>query len=206
MAPYAIAHLKLGMQLQQTGYQFASDQRLGVFLTNTLEEAAKKSERLFANWISDEANAAAKIKRDAPILVVLGNPPYSVNSANRSRNENGELVFIGKLIEDYRQAEGKALGERNSKVLQDDYVKFIRFAQWRVDRTGEGVIGFITNHGYLDNLTFRGMRASLMRSFNEIYIYDLHGNSNKKEVAPDGSKDEMSSTSCRESHYSYVLS
>ena len=218
MAPYAVAHLKLGMQLEQTGYKFGSDQRLGIFLTNTLEEAAKKSEQLFAGWVAEEANAAARIKRDEPILVVLGNPPYSGHSANRSeiklkqpetievtrvvkRKEKTitlvskkkvwvKKTFIGKLIEDYKFVDGRPLGEKNPKVLQDDYMKFIRFAQWRIDRTGEGIIGFITNHSYLDSLTFRGMRQSLMGSFNEIYVFNLHGNSKKKEVAPDGSKDE----------------
>ncbi|HXN52998.1 MAG TPA: type ISP restriction/modification enzyme [Candidatus Acidoferrum sp.] len=190
MAPYAVAHLKLGMELQETGYNFESEQRLGVYLTNTLEEAAKKSEELFAQWISDEANAAAEIKRTRPILVVLGNPPYSGHSANRSRNEAGELTFIGELVETYKRVDGKPLKERNSKWLQDDYVKFIRFAQWRIDRTEEGILGFVTNHRYLSNPTFRGMRQSLMQSFGEIYIYDLHGNSRSKQRAPDGSEDE----------------
>jgi len=190
MAPYAVAHLKLGMQLEQTGYSFGSDQRLGIYLTNTLEEAAKRSEQMFANWISEESNAAAEIKRDRPIMVVLGNPPYSKFSANRSEDESGNPTFIGKLIEDYRFVDGVPLGERNPKWLQDDYVKFIRFAQWRVERTGEGIIGFITNHGYLDNPTFRGLRRSLLKSFNEIYIYNLHGNARKNEKAPDGSEDD----------------
>ena len=222
IAPYAIAHLKLGMQLQQTAYQFGSDQRLGVYLTNTLEEAAKKSEQLITGWIADEANAAAKIKQDEPIMVVLGNPPYSGHSANRSweekRVEKGERyvadfdnpqgvvqpvyriadkqkfvevpTFIGQLIQDYYLVDGTWLGERNPKWLQNDYVKFIRFAQWRIDKTGEGIIGFITSNSYLDSPTFRGMRQSLMRSFSEIYIYDLHGNSNKKERAPDGGEDK----------------
>ncbi len=133
MAPYAIAHLKLGMQLQETGYKFDSDQRLGIYLTNTLEEAARKSEQLFASWIAEEANAAAKIKRDEPILVVLGNPPYSGISANR-----GE--WITRIIDDYRVIDGKPLGEK--KVwLADDYVKFIRFGQWRIQRTGQGILG-----------------------------------------------------------------
>jgi len=190
IAPYAIAHLKLGMQLHDLGYSFRSDQRLGIYLTNTLEEAAKKSEQLFANWIAEEANAAAKIKRDDPILVVLGNPPYSGMSANRSRDEAGNLTFIGKLIEDYKFVDGKPLGERNPKMLQDDYVKFIRFAQWRIGRTGEGIVALITNHNYLDNVTFRGMRQSLIKTFNEIYVYDLHGSTRKGERAPDGSVDK----------------
>ena len=190
MAPYAVAHLKLGMQLEQTGYKFGSDQRLGIYLTNTLEEAAKKSEQLFAGWVAEEANAAARIKRDEPILVVLGNPPYSKFSANRSEDENGKPTFIGNLIEDYKFVDDKPLGERNPKWLQDDYVKFIRFAQWRIGRTGEGIVGFITNHGYLDNPTFRGLRQSVLKSFNEIHIYNLHGNVRKKEKTPDGSEDK----------------
>jgi len=191
VAPYAVAHLKLGLLLQETGYHFASDQRVGIYLTNTLEEAIKISGHLPGLVeISKENNAAADIKENQAILVVLGNPPYSGHSANRSRDEKGKLTFIGELIEDYKQVDGKPLGEKNPKWLQDDYVKFIRFAQWRIEKTGEGVIGYITNHGYLDNPTFRGMRQHLMRTFNEIYVYNLHGNAKKKERAPDGGKDE----------------
>jgi predicted helicase len=189
IAPYAIAHLKLGMQLADLGYKFGSDQRLGIYLTNTLEEAAKKTEQLFAGWVAEEANAATEIKRDKKIMVVIGNPPYSKVSSNRSEDENGEPTFIGKLLDDYRFVDGEPLGERNPKWLQDDYVKFIRFAQWRVERTGEGIIGFITNHGYLDNPTFRGLRCSLLKSFSEIFIYNLHGNARKQEKSPDGSSD-----------------
>ena len=119
----------------------------------------------------------------APVMVVLGNPPYSYESEN-----TGE--WISKLTRDYYQIDGKPLGERNPKGLQDDYVKFIRFAQWRIQQTGYGVLAFITNHGYLDNPTFRGMRKSLMNTFDDIYILNLHGNSKKKEKCPDGSKDE----------------
>jgi hypothetical protein len=194
MAPYAVAHLKLGMELQETGYSFGSDQRLGIYLTNTLEEAAKRSEQLFAQWISDEANAAASIKRDLPIMVVMGNPPYSGHSANRSweMDNRGKKVpnFIGRLLQDYYKVDGQPLGERNPKWLQDDYVKFLRFGQWRIERTGAGILAFITNHGYLDNPTFRGMRQQLMNAFTDIYILNLHGNAKKKEVCPDGSKDE----------------
>ncbi len=183
MAPYAVAHLKLGLLLRETGYRFQSDQRLGIYLTNTLEEAAKKSEVLFARFITDEANAAAEIKREKPIMVILGNPPYSGHSANKG-------VWIDKLVRDYYKVDGRPLGEKNPKWLQDDYVKFIRFAQWRIERTGQGILGFVTNHSYLDNPTFRGMRQSLMETFDEIHILDLHGSSKKKETSPDGSKDE----------------
>ena len=99
-------------------------------------------------------------------------------------------TFIGRLIDDYKFVDGEPLGERNPKWLQDDYVKFIRFAQWRITKTGHGIVGYITNHSYLDNPTFRGMRQSLMETFNKIDIIDLHGNAKKKEVCPNGSKDE----------------
>lgn len=175
MAPYAIAHLKLGILLKETGYQFQSDQRLGIYLTNTLEEAFKKSELLagFNEYIVDEANAAAEIKKEKPIMVVLGNPPYSGISANASKRSvidsktgkvRQEFTWIGKLIEDYKVVDGKPLGERKH-WLQDDYVKFIRFGQWRIERTGQGILGFITNHAYLDNPTLRGMRQSLINTF-----------------------------------------
>jgi predicted helicase len=190
MAPYSIAHLKLSLELEETGYVFKPEERLGIYLTNTLEEAAKKSESLVARAISDEADQAAEIKNKDEIMVVLGNPPYSGHSANRSRDVDGNLTFIGQLIEDYKRVDGADLGEKNPKWLHDDYVKFIRFAQWRIEKTGYGILAFITNHSYLDNPTFRGMRRSLMQSFSEIYVYDLHGNSKKKEKNPDGGKDE----------------
>ncbi len=123
-------------------------------------------------------------------MVVLGNPPYSVNSSNAAVDAEGRPNFIGKLIHEYYSVDGAPLGERNPKSLQDDYVKFIRFGEWRISRTGHGVLAFITNHGYLDNPTFRGMRQHLMQTFDEIYVLDLHGNSNKHEVAPNGEKDE----------------
>jgi predicted helicase len=185
MAPYTVAHMKLGLLLQETGYDFASDDRLGVYLTNTLEEAehATSGLPLFATTIAKEANDANHVKKDAPIMVVLGNPPYSGHSENKGQ-------WISGLIDDYKKVDGKPLGERNPKYLNDDYVKFIRFGQHRIQQTGYGVLAFISNHGYLDNPTFRGMRQSLMQTFDKIYILDLHGNSKKKETAPDGSKDE----------------
>ena len=205
MAPYAVAHFKLGMQLaghdlpseelrKQWAYDFQGDDRLGIYLTNTLEQAVRKSEMLFANFIVEESEHASRIKRDIPIMVVLGNPPYAGHSANRSWEvgPKGKKVrtFIGKLLRDYYFVDGQPLGERNPKWLQDDYVKFIRFGQWRIERTGAGILALITNHGYLDNPTLRGMRQQLMRTFDEIYVMDLHGNAKKKEVCPDGSKDE----------------
>jgi predicted helicase len=193
MAPYSIAHLKLALELEETkGFKFKDGERLGIYLTNTLEKAAKKSELLVAQAISKEADDAAHVKADKPILVILGNPPYSGHSANRSRDSGQNLTFIGGLIEDYKKVDGGSLGERNPKWLQDDYVKFIRFSQWRIETVEpkHGILAFITNHSYLDNPTFRGMRQNLMSSFDEIHVYDLHGNSKKKEVAPGGEKDE----------------
>jgi hypothetical protein len=183
MPPYAMAHLKLGLLLQELGYQFDTDERLGVYLTNTLEEAAKKSELLFAQYIADEANAAAEIKREKPIMVVLGNPPYSGHSANKGK-------WITHLVEDYKRDCPELYKPAQAKWLQDDYVKFIRFGQWRIEKTGHGILGFITNNGYLDNPTFRGMRQQLLGTFSEVFLLDLHGSSKKKERAPDGSKDE----------------
>lgn len=135
------------------------------------------------NRIRDEAEAAKEIKQDIPVMVVLGNPPYSYDSVNTD-------PWIVNLVRDYYQVDGKPLGERNPKGLLDDYVKFIRFAQHRVETTGYGVVALITNHGYLDNPTFRGMRQHLMQTFDEIYILDLHGNSKKKEISPNGSSDQ----------------
>jgi predicted helicase len=184
MAPYAVAHMKLGLQLKESGYDFQSSERIRIYLTNTLEEAhAMTGLPLFTQWIAEEANAASNVKQDSPVMVVLGNPPYSYASEN-----NGE--WISSLIREYYQVDGKPLGERNPKGLQDDYVKFIRFAQWRIQQTGYGVLAFISNNGYLDNPTFRGMRQSLMQTFDDIYILDLHGNSKRKEKCPDGSDDK----------------
>jgi len=195
MAPYAIAHLKIGFLLEELGYTLGENERFKLYLTNTLELSELAQSNLPGmSSLSQESHAAGQIKKQTPILVILGNPPYSGHSANKSweLNEKGKKVpnFIGKLIKDYHQVDGKPLGERNPKWLQDDYVKFIRFAQWKIDQAGEGVLGFITNHSYLDNPTFRGMRQSLMNSFNQIYVLDLHGNSKKKEKCPDGTKDE----------------
>ena len=184
MAPYTVAHMKLGLQLQETGYDFSSDERLRIYLTNTLQEGFQiPAADGFMNRIRDEAEAAKGVKQDTPVMVILGNPPYSYESMNTD-------PWIVNLVKDYYHVDGKPLGERNPKGLLDDYVKFIRFAQHRVSETGYGVVALITNHGYLDNPTFRGMRQNLMQTFDEIYVLDLHGNSKKKEVCPDGSPDQ----------------
>jgi len=180
MAPYVIAHLKLGLQLRNTGYTFQSKERLGVYLTNTLEQAVKSSEMLMAQYIVKEANTAAEIKKEKPIMVVLGNPPYSVSSANKGEH-------IEKLMERYKAA---VRNERNIQPLSDDYIKFIRFAHDRIEGTGYGIIGMITNHTYLSGLIHRCMREELAKSFSSIYILDLHGSSLIGEKTPSGGKDE----------------
>jgi len=184
MAPYAIGHLKMSFLLEELGYRLPKGERVKLYLTNTLEMGdLAQTELPGMASLSEESHLAGYVKKESPILVILGNPPYSGHSFNV-----GE--WISKEIKVYYQVDGKPLGEKNPKWLQDDYVKFIRFAQWKIDQAGEGVLGFITNHSYLDNPTFRGMRNSLMASFDEIYILDLHGNSLKKERCPDGTKDE----------------
>ena len=188
VAPYTIAHLKLSLFLQAQGWH--ADERLRIYLTNTLEQPAEVVESIpFAAFISDEANAALSVKRDEPILVILGNPPYPENSANPSR-VGGKLTFIGELIEDYKQVDGEPINETNVKVLQADYVKFIRWAQWRIDKNGEGVIGYIVNNSFLNGPTLRGMRKSLIDSFNAIYVLNLHGSIRIQEAVPEGQKDE----------------
>ena len=188
VAPYTIAHLKLSLFLRAQGWDAVK--HLRIYLTNTLEEPVEKELYAFAEFISDEANAAVSVKRDEPLLVILGNPPYPRDSANPSRDSDGQFTFIGGLIEDYKQVDGQPLGERNSKALQADYVKFIRWAQWRIDKNGEGVVGYIVNNSFLDGPIFRGMRKSLLDSFNAIYLLNLHGSSRKREVAPTTQRDE----------------
>ena len=185
MAPYAVAHLKLDMLLQGTGYVHKKDERLHIFLTNSLEGFHPDTGTIFAQWLSDEANEASRIKRDIPVMVMMGNPPYSGESQNK-----GEWIM--KLMEDYKKEPGGKddLKERNPKWLNDDYVKFIRMSQYFIEKNGEGIVAFINPHGYLDNPTFRGMRWNLLQTFDAVYVIDLHGNAKKRETAPDGSKDE----------------
>jgi predicted helicase len=152
-----------------------------VYLTNSLEESHPDTGTLFANWLSTEANEANHIKRDTPVMCVIGNPPYSGISSN-----NGE--WISKLIEDYKYVDGVHFNERKH-WLNDDYVKFLRYGQHFIEKNGSGVLAYINPHGFLDNPTFRGMRWHLLKTFDKIYTIDLHGNNNKKETSPDGSPD-----------------
>jgi len=196
MAPYAVGHLKMSFLLEELGCSLQKDDRFKLYLTNTLDmEELEQTSLPGMSSLSEESHLAGKVKKEQPILVILGNPPYSGHSANKGKWINqllkeGYTHKNGAKDNGYYHVDGKPLGEKNPKWLQDDYVKFIRFSQWKIDQAGEGVLGFITNHSYLDNPTFRGMRESLMNSFDEIYLLDLHGNSLKKEKCPDGSKDE----------------
>ena len=182
MASYAMAHLKLDMLLADTGYEPIKPKRMQVYLTNSLEEHNPDTGTLFAGWLSAEANEANAVKRDAPVMVVMGNPPYSGVSANNNK-------WISDLIEDYKYVDGEHFKERKH-WLNDDYVKFMRYGQHFIEKNGEGILAFINPHGFLDNPTFRGMRWNLLKTFDKIYTIDLHGNSLRQEVCPDGSKDE----------------
>ena len=195
IAPYTIAHLKISQYLQENGYTFENNERLQIFLTNTLEPINAQLNYLLPQ-LSKEGEQAQQVK-EKPILVITGNPPYSYVSKN-----NGDWIVNllkgndiwaknkKETIANYFMIDGKKLDERNSKGLQDDYVKFIRFAQHKMELVKQGVIGIITNHAFLDNTTFRGMRQSLMETFDQMYFIDLHGNSDKKEKTPEGGKDE----------------
>jgi len=190
MAPYAIGHLKMGFIFDELGYKMADDERFKLYLTNTLEmEEIEQIAIPGLSSLSEESHLAGKVKKEQPVLVVFGNPPYSGISANI--NEWTERLLKEDIdgTQSYYKVDGQPLGEKNPKWLQDDYVKFLRFAQWKIQTSGHGIVGMITNHGYLDNPTFRGMRQSLMKSFDEIYILNLHGNSQKKETTPEGGKD-----------------
>jgi hypothetical protein len=183
MAPYAVGHLKMSFFLEELGHRLADDERMPFYLTNTLDVEELQQSRLPGfSALAEESRLAGKVKKQTPILVILGNPPYSGISSNMGD-------WITGLIEDYKYVDGQHFGEKKH-WLQDDYVKFLRFGQWKVEQAGRGVVGMITNHGYLDNPTFRGMRQSLMRTFDEIYILDLHGNALKRETCPDGSPDK----------------
>lgn len=178
MASYAMAHLKLDLLLEETGYKPTMDQRLRIYLTNSLEEYHPDTGTLFANWLSAEANEANHIKRDTPVMCVIGNPPYSISSSNKGK-------WIQNLIADYK----KDLNERKIN-LDDDYIKFIRYGQHFIDKNGTGILAYISNNSYIDGITHRQMRKHLLNSFDKIYILDLHGSTKKIETTLDGRKDE----------------
>lgn len=190
MAPYAVAHFKIGLALaamdeeplfrQQWSYEPHAHERVNIFLTNTLEDLERTTEQLGPlRALSDEANSAYEVKKHKPVLVVLGNPPYA-NFGQQNRHP-----WILNLLEDYK----RGLNEKKLN-LNDDFIKFVRWAQWRIEQTGSGIVGYITNNVYLDGLTHRRMRECLLETFDEIYIVNLHGSAKKQETAPDGGKDD----------------
>ncbi|MGZ8547128.1 MAG: type ISP restriction/modification enzyme, partial [Sulfuricurvum sp.] len=179
MASYAMAHLQMDLLLVSTGYKPTRDQRLKIYLTNSLEEYHPDTGTLFASWLSTEANEANHIKRDTPVMCVMGNPPYAVSSTNKN-------PWIESLTADYK----KDMKERNIQPLSDDYIKFIRFGQHFVDKNGSGILAYISNNSFIDGIIHRQMRKNLLESFDKIYILDLHGNAKKKETCPDGSADQ----------------
>ncbi len=181
--------------LKRWFYEFKENDRNQVYLANTLEPFETHGLMPFLREITQESMTANELKMKKKILVITSNPPYRGMSVNKGQwiqdlLKKGYKKGDGSQDDGYYKVDGKDLGEKNPKWLQDDYVKFIRFAQWKIDSAGEGIIGFITNSSYLDNPTFRGMRQSLLNTFNKIYILNLHGSSLKREKAPDGSKDE----------------
>ncbi|HRZ35331.1 MAG TPA: DNA methyltransferase [Candidatus Paceibacterota bacterium] len=182
MAPYAIAHMKVGLKLYETGYRFGSAERVRIYLTNTLEPKVRQLPQIGFDALAHEAAAVNEIKWYKRFTVVVGNPPYAGISSNMTD-------YAQRIVDAYKTVDGSALKERKL-WLQDDYVKFIRKAQTTVESARVGILGCITNHGYLDNPTFRGMRQSLMATFPQLRLLDLHGNSNKKEQCPDGSEDK----------------
>jgi len=180
MAPYIIAHINLSRFLEQPGYRAEHEQRFRIFLTNSLKDTSAETQRRLSFFLDQEAAEADRVKGNMPIMVVMGNPPYRGITANKG---------LGN-IEEYKYVDGEHFGERKHS-LNDDYVKFIRLGQVFVDKNGEGILAYISNHKFIENPTFRGMRQNLMRSFDKIYILDLHGDSKiEKGVCPDGSKDE----------------
>ena len=186
VAAYTVAHLKLSQYLSKEGIPLGKQQRLKIYLANTLENfnmsELEDNEDYILRRLNEEGKEAQKIK-DKDILVIMGNPPYAGHSLNKG-------AWISEKIERYKYIDGKPLEENFSKWLQDDYVKFICFAEEKMMKAKEGIVGIITNHSFLDNITFQGMRNSLLQTFDQIYVLDLHGNSRRKIVSPTGVKDE----------------
>ena len=187
IAAYAIAHLKLSYFLKNHGLDIiaeSDEKQLQLYLTNTLGKMKIERELGFISPLAKETELANEIKEEQAILVIMGNPPYSGHSQNQEE-------WIRKEIDAYKLVDGKKMAkERTLKWLQDDYVKFIRFAQLKMDKMKRGIVAIITNHAFLDSPTFRGMRQNLMQTFNRLYFLDLHGNSWREEETPDGGKDE----------------
>jgi hypothetical protein len=185
MAPYAIGHWKARLFFEACGLPLGDDPRVRLYLTNALEmDEMKQTSLPFAAALAHESHEAWRVKKETRVSVVIGNPPWSGHSKNSSP------AIDGLLAESYGRVDGGPLGERNPKWLKDDYVKFFRFGQRKIEENGEGILCLVTPHGYLDSPTFRGMRQSLLETFDELYFLDLHGNQRKREQCADGAADE----------------
>lgn len=190
MASYTVAHIKFDMVLAHAGYKTEKDDAFHICLTDSLRKPNKTGESNTGYWISLEQAEADRIKSQRPIMVMLGNPPYNGESQNKADE-------IEELIEKYKQEPDQLLNKKekakkiaDTKWLNNDYVKFIALAQRFIEGNGKGIIGYITPNTHLDSLTFRGMRYQLLKTFDNIYIINLHGSNKTKETCPDGSKDE----------------
>ncbi len=195
IAPYTIAHLKLSQFLKDEGYEMQGNDKFQIYLTNTLVPMDKQQKIPMLPALSKEISDAQNVK-NAPIFVITGNPPYSKKSKNTGnwitqllKGHDTEAKHSNSPQPNYYMVDGKALGETQN-WLRDDYVKFIRFAQWKMHEIENGVIGIITNHTFLDSITFRGMRQSLLNSFDQLYFLDLHGSAKREENVPAEMKNE----------------
>jgi len=181
MASYAMCHMKLDLLLRETGYEPSNPDnppRVSVYLTNSLEEHHPDTNTLFAQWLSHEANAASRIKKDMPIMVAFGNPPYNRSSTNKGK-------WISNLLSDYKVG----LSEKKSNI-EDDYIKFIRLSEFYINKNKSGIVALITNSSFIDGTTQRIMRNHLLRTFDELYIFDLGGDVKKAETLENGGIDQ----------------
>ena len=179
MSPYAIAHLKMSYLLQEQGYTLDNEDRFQLYLTNTLDaKIVDMPELPGLTSLAEEAEEANKIRKHTPVLAIIGNPPYSIASYNKSEFETDLMRLYKKDVKD----------EKNIQILSDDYIKFIRYCHWKIEKSGNGVIGLITKNTYLNIAAAKGLRKQLLLTFDKIYILNLHGKLYEK--APDGKKDQ----------------
>lgn len=179
IVPYVLAHFRIHEYLKDLNYEYKSKERLQLYLTNTLDNNAGGYVAMFPN-MKAEADMAYKIKNEEPILVIMGNPPYNSKSEEINCKE-----WISNLVNNYKEY----LSMTEKQKLNDDYIKFLRFAHWKMEKSKQGIIGVIVNNSFINGVSHREMRNQLMKTFDEIYIFDLHGNMNKGEKCPDGSQD-----------------
>ena len=187
IAPYVVSHLKVLFSLTKDGFEFTNSDSLKIFLTNTLEFHRKETSGFagfFEQTLVTEQENALEVKNKTPILIVIGNPPYSVSS----QNEVDPETSFGKFYESYKEKVRRE--ERNIQPLSDDYIKFLAFAHWKVKQSGKGIVGMITNNSYLDGLIHRDMRQKLLEDFDLIYILNLHGDAKRPQKTKDGKNDE----------------